>query len=79
MCEMKCTACGDVITEDCAGILREAGEKPEGPMCEGCAEDELDAIRSADEDAREMGFDDDEPYYPDHLDAYDPYDCEYDR
>jgi hypothetical protein len=74
MCEkMKCIGCGDEITEDCSGILREANIEPDGPMCEGCAEDELDATRSSAADDYERGYD-----YPDPADAYDPYDIEYD-
>jgi hypothetical protein len=70
---MTCIGCGDAIDEDSGCILREAGIKPDGPMCEGCAEDELDAARSGDADARERGED-----YPDPSEARDPYDCEYD-
>lgn len=54
-----CSACGEAIQENMAPTLLDSNGVDSGGdiLCEGCAEDELDAVRSADADARELGTD----------------------
>lgn len=53
-----CDECGEETDENMAeGLLGEAGIETDGQtLCECCAEEALDATRSADADAREMGL-----------------------
>ena len=53
---MLCCSCGDVLEKDLGpSILADCPEAIDGPLCDGCAEDVLDAVVSAEGDAFERG------------------------
>jgi hypothetical protein len=55
-CAAKCAGCGaELIAAEVRTLPPECDDKR--PHCEGCYDDTLDAINSADADARERGLD----------------------
>lgn len=62
--EKKCACCGEQTDDDYARFdLYRMDPSIEGPLCEGCCDETIEAILSSDADARELGLDE--------LDAYD--------